>query len=138
MSCIRNMEIERTTLGMEDHGIMTFNLQLRGNAIGTGFGGYGLDNPPKYAAINKEHPDGWTYRIGEACGMDLIMQILNTLGVDKWEHLKGSVLRVKFEHEHLSAKILAIGHIIENRWLDMDEFWTWWLGDDYKKGGSDD
>ena len=51
MSEIKNARITRTTLGVEDHGILTAFLHLEGDGWGIGFGGYALDEPRKTAIM---------------------------------------------------------------------------------------
>lgn len=84
------MRIKSTTLGGEDHGIQTAYLMCEGKGTGVGVGGYGLDEPVKI--------DGkFSHRQGTAYGMDHIMTILETAGVDRWEQLPGQDIVVLYE-----------------------------------------
>lgn len=96
MSEIRNARVRSTYLGMEDHGIPTFNvdLQYEGN-IFQGFGGFDLRH----------------------YGIKPIMRILATLEVPSWEKLPGSFCRVRVE----SGLVCAIGHFFENRWYEVQK-----------------
>lgn len=100
----RNALIKSTFLG---GGIFTFWLNLDYGGAGQGAGGYGLDT-----SVDGE-------RVGTASGLTLIMEILKTLRVESWEELPGTFIRVR----HNDNRIHAIGHILENRWLDFSEFW---------------
>ena len=100
---IVNARIERTSLGIEDHGILTAVLGLDYGGVGQGFGGYSLDN--------WSNEDG--RRVGTAYGMEFVSRILKTVGVEKWEDLKGKHIRVDQEHN----KIWGIGHIVNDVWF---------------------
>jgi hypothetical protein len=102
-----NAQIEYTSLGPEDHGIFTAYIGLKFKGSGQAFGGYSFDEWDK--AANK--------RIGCAYGMRFIQELMETLGVRKWEDLKGTYVRVK----HDWGKVHAIGHLIEERWFDPSE-----------------
>ena len=99
MSEINNAKIVSTTLGVEDYGIMSSFLHLEWEGAGIGFGGY---------------------RLGGESGMAYIEEILNVVGVDKWEDLKGKYVRV--DSEGLGGKALGIGNIIKDTWLYHEEF----------------
>jgi hypothetical protein len=81
-------EVTSTSLGYEDHGVLTamLHLSLEGSS-GIGVGGYVLD----------KNVDG--QREGTAYGLDHLIRILKTIGVDRWEHLKGQKLIVLFDGE---------------------------------------
>ena len=102
---IKNALIVSTSLGKEDHGIMTCFLHLDYGGSGQGFGGYsfqcGKDNQVK----------------GSAFGMDFIMEILRVVGAPSWEKLPGMHIRVKAEH----SKVHGIGHIIKDVWFHPQE-----------------
>ncbi len=105
-----NAIIESTMLGIEDCGVMSCMLYLKFEGSGQGFGGYTLD---QYIESRKR-------RVGWGPGLDFIMQILTTVGVTKWEDLKGKYIRVRHDQPGLRGKIVAIGHIIEDRWFDPE------------------
>ncbi len=104
----KNAKITGTTLGREDHGIMTayINLDYGGSSCQSA-GGYGFDE------YNKKKD----CREGTAFGMEFIMRVLEVVGVDRWEDLKGKHIRVKADH----CGVEAIGHITDNRWLNFKE-----------------
>jgi len=105
---IRNATINSTMLGVEDHGIMTFNLNLDYGNLNQGAGGYALD---QYDETQKK-------RVGSALGMEMIMQLMKVVGVEKWEDLKGKNIRVQSSWN----KVHAIGHFLKDEWLDFGKF----------------
>ena len=106
---IENALIASTTLGVEDHDIMTCWLGIEFDSGGCGFGGYAFD---KYDRETKQ-------RIGCAFGITSIRKILETVGVSKWEDLKGQHIRV--EHEGIGGTITKIGHFMKNKWFSFKE-----------------
>jgi hypothetical protein len=107
---IINAQIEDTMLGNEDHGILTFYLFLKFDGSGQGFGGYAL------STYDKEKKR----RVGHAFGTDCILQILDVLKARKWEELRGKYVRVKRD-AGWSGKIRAIGHIVEDKWFNIED-----------------
>lgn len=101
---IQNGKIERTTLGYEDHGILSAMIFIAFGGSVQGFGGWRLDTY-----------DRATYSAGpsKACGL-WIQGVLRTLGVDSWEKLPGTPIRVRRDAGGL---IDAIGHYMEDRWF---------------------
>lgn len=95
---IKNARIKSTMLGYEDYGIMTFMLYLDYGHSCQGVGGYCLGE--------------------EGSSMAVIMEILNIVGVDKWENLTGKHIRVKTTW----TKVLEIGNFLEDKWLNFDKF----------------
>lgn len=112
MAEIKNALIESTSLGIEDHGIMTFWLHLAYPSGGQGFGGFALD-------IWHEQD---RRRVGTAFGLEAIMQTLRVVGVEKWEELPGKYIRVDAD----SSQIHRIGNIMEDDWLDLEEMAAAW------------
>jgi len=104
-----NARIRSTMLGVEDHGVFTFMLDLDFGGSGQGAGGYVLD----------EYKKELKRRVGCAEGMELIARVLWVVGVEKWEALPGKYVRVR----HDWSKVHAIGNVIEDKWLDFEEFW---------------
>lgn len=94
-----NAQIESTMLGIEDHGIMTFFLHLKFNSCGQGFGGYSLRGEKSIYAVRA---------------------VLEVVGVSRWEDLKGKYVRIR-KDDLYGGDILAIGHIIEDRWFSLKD-----------------
>lgn len=93
-----NARIKSTSLGYEGHGILTFYLYLEGAGWGCGFGGLRSDGQGLGAALKA---------------------IFAVLGVDSWEKVAGQLVRAKTEGP--GGKVRAIGHIVENRWVTIEE-----------------
>jgi len=98
MTTTVNARIDRTFLGVEDHGMLTFFLTLRGDSWSQGFGGFVLDSPTPF------------------CGK-AIRGVLETLKVESWEKLPGTIVRV--EWEGAGRTIRRLGHAVEDRWFDL-------------------
>lgn len=109
---IENGKIIGTMLGKEDHGIMTFCLSIEFESGFCGIGGYTLD---KYNVQAGK-------RIGAAEGMQAIAEILDCVGVKKWEELTGAYIRC--EHQGLGGKIIRIGNLIKDKWFSPEEFFA--------------
>lgn len=104
MKEIKNAKIETTMLGFEDHSIMTCFITLNYGGSSQGYGGYVLDG---------KHDD---YKTNY--GIRFVMGILETVGVEKWEELKGKHVRAEIGDD---GKIERIGHIIEDKWFSNDQ-----------------
>lgn len=108
MGEIRNVRIADTMLGREDHGIMTFQLCLEFG--GCWWGGYAIDS------YDKETKS----RIFTAKGLEAISKILEIVGVEKWEDLKGQYIRI--EDNGRGSTIDTIGNLMEDKWFNIREF----------------
>lgn len=97
---IVNARIESTTLGFEDHGILTFFLHLEWEDGGVGWGGYVLGGEFTTKAIKA---------------------VLETVGVRKWEDLAGKLVRYESGYPGSSSIYRRIGNIINNKWCDLEE-----------------
>lgn len=93
-----NAKITGTMLGYEDHGILTCLLNLRQEGTAQGFGGYRLDAPKGWSI----YTDFWVKRI------------LEVVGVECWEDLKGKYVRVDGDEW---GAIKGIGHITDDKWF---------------------
>ena len=109
---IKNAVIESTFLGREDHGIMTFFINIRFGATCCGVGMYALDG------YDKETKS----RVFSAKSMEAISKVLEVVGVDKWEDLKGKYIR--FKDNGWGTTIDEIGNIIEDKWFNLREFFS--------------
>lgn len=104
---IENMRVESVSLGTSDHGVLSAWLHLAGDGWGQGFGGFAMDEYDK----NKKR------RVGHAFGAEFILRILETLGVDQWEKLPNTPLRV----DRNDGGITRIGHFLKDQWFDPKE-----------------
>lgn len=100
----RNAKIKSTFLGIEDHGIMTCSLQLEGDSWGQGFGNYSFGGSKK----------PWS-----GFGIEAIAEIIEAVGVESWEKLPGTTVRVRREGHN--DVIHSIGHIIKDQWVSLKE-----------------
>lgn len=80
--------IDSTTLGWEDHGILTANLNCSWKGGGISVGGFCLDQ-------STGTPD-YTRR-GTAYGLDHVMRLMEAVGVNRWEKLPGKQVIVLFD-----------------------------------------
>ena len=98
-------------LGIEDHGIFTCWIQLDYGSAGQAFGGYAMDTP---MFEDPEKMSGFKGRVGTAWGMEFISKLLATVGVESWEKLPGTHVRVDCDH----GKVYRIGHVLKDKWFD--------------------
>ena len=111
MNEIKNVKITNVSLTMADHGCLTFYLTLEGDGWGINYGGYCIG----FGFLGS---DSFTAENGS--GLVAMMKIMDTVGVEKWEDLKGKYIRIVDEGWGSSVK--KIGNIIEDKWFDIDEF----------------
>lgn len=109
---IRNAKITHTMFGREDHGIMTFMVFVEFGSCGCGIGGYAID---QYDRQSKS-------RVFSAKGLEAISKILETVGVETWEDLKGKYIRIK--EPRLGGTIDEIGNLMEEKWFNLREFFA--------------
>ena len=110
MSEIKNYRITSTHLGYEILGIFTFYLHLKGaDGVHVSVGGYALDSP-----------DTLSTGILTVKGATLIAKILDTVGVATWEDLHGEYIRV--EDNGLGSYTTKFGNLIEDKWIDLDDY----------------
>ena len=109
---IRNAKITETKLGREDHGIFTFMVFIEFYGSGCGVGGYALDY------YNRETEK----RVFSAKGLEAISKILEVVGVDNWEDLIGSYIRIK--DNGWGSTVDEIGNLMEEKWFNLREFFS--------------
>jgi len=107
---IRNARITDTFFGREDHGIFTFYIFVEFGGYGCGIGGYALDT------YDKEKDK--RYVCNES--MEAISRILETVGVDSWEKLKGQYIRVI--DNGWGSTIDEIGNLMSDQWFNIREY----------------
>ena len=110
--------IKSTSLGWEDHGILTAFLHCEWPSSGVGVGGYGLDK-----FVERGQP-----RRGTAYGLDHIMRILETVGVNSWEKLPGKNVIVLFEGSGYSGSSVGIANALDDKILILKEHSAEWVG----------
>jgi hypothetical protein len=109
---IKNAKITNVSLSMADHGCLTFYVGLNGGGWCCNFGGY---------CIGHGYLGAESFQGSEA-GLEVLMRIMDTVGVECWEDLKGQYCRVKTEG--WGGKILSIGNILKDKWFDIKEFYN--------------
>ena len=107
---IENAKITGTKISMEDHGCLTFDLVIEGSGWGCCVGGYAIG----HGYLNSDYWDA------TGAGLVAMMKIMNTVGVSRWEDLKGKYIRV--ESEGWGGTITKIGHLINDEWFDLRDF----------------
>ena len=107
---IRNAKITRTMLGRDDHGIMTFMIFVEFCGAGCGIGGYAID----------QYDRDTERRVFSVKSLEAISKILETVGVDTWENLKGQYIRVK--DSGLGSTVDEIGNFMEEKWFNIRDF----------------
>ncbi len=109
---IVNARIGKVSLSMADHGALTYYIPLeigKGSfcAIGGRVIGHGYLGADEFE--------------GSAIGLEAMMRIMDTVGVEKWEDLDGKLVRVV--DTGWGGRITKIGNILEDKWFDDDEFY---------------
>ena len=106
---ITNAKITGVSISMADHGVLTFDVWLESNEWSCGLGGYIIGNGYLGASSFK----------GSGKGLEAMMRIMDTVGVEKWEDLKGKYVRCI---DSVGVTIDEIGNIIEDKWFNIREF----------------
>lgn len=109
---IKNAKITNVSVSMEDWGCLTFYITLDGGGWGCNYGGYCIGKG--YLGAKEFYSTG--------AGLEILMRIMDTVGVEKWEDLKGKYCRVKTEG--WGGTIQAIGNILTDKWFDVKEFYS--------------
>ena len=113
MNKLKNAKIESTMLGVEDHGVFTFMLNLDyGDSSHQGCGGYSLGYSHRDRKIE----------IGHLSSVPLLREILRVVEVEMWEELKGKLVRAVMEDEGFSARTIGIQNIVNDKRIIFKEF----------------
>lgn len=110
---IKNALIENVDLSMADHGCLTLAMTLEGGGWGVVYGGYCLGKG--YLGADDDFFDG------SAAGMEYLIRIMDTVGVEKFQDLKGKYVRVATKG---CDTVKIIGNIIKDKWFDAETFFT--------------
>lgn len=110
---IENALITNVDLSMADHGCLALAMTLEGGGWGVVYGGYCLGKG--YLGADDDFFDG------SAAGMEYLMRIMDTVGVEKFQDLKGKYVCVAIKRGD-SVKI--IGNIVKDKWFDAETFFT--------------
>ena len=99
---IENALITNVDLSMADHGCFTLAMTLEGGGWGVVYGGYCLGKG--YLGADDDFFDG------SAAGMEYLIRIMDTVGVEKFQDLKGKYVRVAIKGWGSSVKINGKGN----------------------------
>lgn len=109
---IENAKITDVDLSMADHGCLTLSMTLEGAGWCVVYGGYCLGN----GYLGAKESD---FR-GSAAGTEYLMRIMDVVGVEKFQDLKGQYVRVASQGRGSVIKI--IGNLISDQWFDAETF----------------
>ena len=107
---IENAKITFVDLSMLDHGCLTLRLCLEGGGWGCIYGGYVLGTG--YVGADEFE--------GSAIGMESIMRIMDTVGCDTFNDMKGEYVRAAVKG--WGDRVQIIGHITKDKWFDQESF----------------
>ena len=108
---VNNVIITNTSITMEDHGVLTFDITVAGDGFSVNLGGY---------CIGLGYLGAKEFSAKSGGGLVAMMNIMNVVGVDKWEDLKGKHCRIK--SDGWGSRVSIIGNFIEDKWFDMKKF----------------
>ena len=107
----KNAKITNVSLTMGDHGCLTFYITLESSSWGVNIGGYcighGFLGADEFSAEN-------------GSGLVAMMKIMDVIGVERWEDLKGKYCRINYCG--LGSTVNEIGNILEEKWFNIKEF----------------
>lgn len=107
---IENAKITSVDLSMGNHGCLTLSMGIDGKGWGCAYGGYCLG----HGYLGAKSFDG------SPKGLEYIMRIMDTVGVERMSDLVGKYVRVATKGWGETIKI--IGNIIEDKWFNQEEF----------------
>ena len=107
---IENALITNVDLSMADYGCLTLAMTLEGGGWGVVYGHYCLGK----GFLGADEFEG------SAAGTEYLMRIMDTVGVENFQNLKGKYVRVAIKSWGDSVKI--IGNIIKDKWFDSETF----------------
>lgn len=110
---IENAKIKSIDLSMANHGVLCLSMGLEGNGWGCVYGGYVLGKG--YLGCDDD------YFEGSKQGMESIIRIMDVVGCERFNDMKGKVIRVAVKGWGDSIKI--IGNVLEDNWFDAETFY---------------
>ena len=110
---IENAKITNVSITMSDHGCLTFWITLEGGGWGCGYGGY---------CIGKGYLGAKEFTAENGDGLVAMMKIMDVVGVEKWEDLKGKYCRV--EVNSWGDGVYTIGNILNDKWFNIKDFFA--------------
>lgn len=109
---IENALIESVDLSMADYGCLVLAMDLKGNGWSVTYGNYCLGKG--YLGADDD------FFLGSAAGMEYLIRIMDTVGVERFQNLKGKYVRVAIKGWGSTVKI--IGNILKDQWFDAETF----------------
>lgn len=110
---IKNALITNISLTMSDYCCLTFWVTVEGSGWGCSLGGYKIASGMLGAKIED-------FKAETGNGLIAMMRIMDVVGVEKWEDLKGKYCRVKLGE--WGSTVSCIGNILKDKWFDIKEF----------------
>lgn len=107
---IENARIAEVSLSMADHGCLVFGICVKGGGWGCNIGGWAIGHGYRNA----------DYFDSTGAGLVAMMKIMDVVGVEKWEDLRGKYIRV--DSDGWGSTIHKIGNILKDDWFDIQEF----------------
>ena len=110
---IYNGQVVGTFMGVEDHGLFKFYIDIKFSGGNQAFGTLILDKP-----IYED--DIFARRVGTAHGLTFIMDVMEALDIRRYEDFFGTKVRILQEH----YRIHGIGNWIDEKWVFTDDYKT--------------
>lgn len=109
---VMNGKITDVSLNFRDHGVLTLDLGIDGNGWAVVVGGF---------VLGKGYIGAKEFT-GSAKGLEAIMRVMDTIGVDDLMDAKGKYVRVV--SKGWGSTVKTIGNIIEDKWFDYGDFFA--------------
>lgn len=109
---LENAEIGTVSLNMKEHGCLFLEIPVCGNGWGCVLGGY---------VLGKGYLGAKSFS-GSAAGTESIMRIMDVVGVDDLNKMKGEKIRVATRG--WGSRPTIIGNIIQDKWFDYESFFA--------------
>lgn len=109
---ILNGVIKNVSLTMADHGCLTSYITVEGAGFGVSLGGYCLG----HGYLGSAHFDA------SGKGLESIMRIMDVVGEERYEDLKGKYVRIA--SKGWGSTVSIIGNILNDKWFDYKQFFS--------------
>jgi hypothetical protein len=107
---VENALIKKVDLIMTEYGCAQIYIALDGGGWCCVYGGFCLG----HGYLGADHFDG------SEASLPYIMRIMDTVGVERFNDMKGKYVRVATKG--LGCSLNIIGNIIEDKWFDQESF----------------
>jgi hypothetical protein len=98
---------KKAWLGVEDHGILSVNVDFDYGGSMQGTGHYSLDTHIKHTSLGSKYPVQ-DKRVGTQWGMEFIRRLLLAMGVDWWSDIPGRTVYVLRDEDGFGGMIRGI------------------------------